>query len=115
VATERTILWRIDGERVLREFARKCALDVIHLWDAPEVVKKYLETGDWRLRSAAKAASAAWAADAAKAASAAWAASAASTESAVRAARAVRAVDAARAAQNKLLTEMVEKYHEKNA
>jgi len=31
VASERTILWRVDAENVLRQFARQCALDVIHL------------------------------------------------------------------------------------
>ena len=68
VGRERQIVWRIDATAVLREFARKCALDVIHLWSAPDVVRKYLETGDESLRDAARAA--AW--DAARAA--AWAA-----------------------------------------
>jgi hypothetical protein len=36
VCTERTILWRVSGERILRKFARMCARDVLHLWDAPE-------------------------------------------------------------------------------
>jgi hypothetical protein len=49
-----------EGERILREFARWCALQVIHLWDAPDVVRRYLETGDESLRDAAGAA--AWAA-----------------------------------------------------
>lgn len=34
VAKKRKILWRVDGEQVLRAFARWCALQVIHLWDA---------------------------------------------------------------------------------
>src|SRR5690348_4555471 len=42
VATERTALWGFDAADMLREFARKCALDVVHLWDAPEVVIRYL-------------------------------------------------------------------------
>jgi hypothetical protein len=54
-ASERTILWRMDAVDVLRAFARRCALDVIHLWDAPEVVRTYLETGDETLRVAARA------------------------------------------------------------
>lgn len=29
----------------LHAFARRCALDVIHLWDAPSEIKEYLETG----------------------------------------------------------------------
>ena len=37
-------------EEQIRHFSRLCALDVIHLWNAPEVVWKYLETGDESLR-----------------------------------------------------------------
>ena len=40
----------ILSEATLREFARWCALQVIHLWDAPDVVREYLETGDETLR-----------------------------------------------------------------
>ena len=53
VATERTYLWGYDATDVLRLFARRCALDVVHLWDAPDVVLKYLKTGDESLRAAA--------------------------------------------------------------
>ena len=56
VCTERTILWRVDATEILREFARRCALDVIHLWDAPDIVVRYLNTGDESLRDAAPAA-----------------------------------------------------------
>jgi hypothetical protein len=49
-ATERTYLWRLDASQVLGAFARKCALDVIHLWDPPDVVIKFLRTGDETLR-----------------------------------------------------------------
>jgi hypothetical protein len=38
----------------LRLFARQQALSVIHLWDAPEIVKKYLETGEELIRDAAR-------------------------------------------------------------
>ena len=86
-ATERTYLWGFDATAMLREFARKCALDVIHLWDAPEVVKTYLTTGDESLRAAAR--DAAWAA----ARAAAWAA----------------ARDAAGDAQNRRLLAMIRK------
>jgi hypothetical protein len=74
VGTERTyVAGGFDIEDILREFARKCALDVIHLWDAPHVVIKYLKTGDESLRSDARAA--VWAARDARAAwAAAWAA-----------------------------------------
>ena len=65
VCKRRKILWRIDGEKILGAFARSQALSVIHLWDAPGVVKDYLETGDETLRSAARSAasSAAWPAE----------------------------------------------------
>jgi len=56
-ARERRIDWTLDAvdtERVLREFARWCARRVLHLWDAPDVVARYLETGDESLRDAAR-------------------------------------------------------------
>lgn len=90
-ASERRILWRLDGEatdRVLREFARWSALQVLHLWDAPQVVCDYLVTGDETLRDAAWAAARAAAWDAAWDASkdAAWAAARAATRGAAWAA-----------------------------
>jgi len=54
VAMRRRIAWRIDGEAVLRAFSRWCALQVAHLWDMPDVVRLYLETGDESLRDAAR-------------------------------------------------------------
>ena len=60
VCRARTILWRINGETLLRDFARQCAFDVIQLWEAPRIVRDYLETGDESKRAAARAA--AWAA-----------------------------------------------------
>ena len=77
-----------EGDRILREFARWCALQVIHLWDAPDVVKQYLKTGDESLRDAARAA--AW--------DAAWDAAWAAARDAARAAARDAARDAARAA-----------------
>ncbi len=64
VATRREYLYVFDAEEVLRKFARLCALDVIGKWDAPEIVRRYLETGDESMRSAARvvARSAAWSA-----------------------------------------------------
>ena len=52
----------------LRKFARCCALDVAHLWNMPDVVREYLETGDDTKRDAAR--------DAAEVAGAAWVAAA---------------------------------------
>jgi hypothetical protein len=125
-ARRRRIIRRIDATDMLRLFARQCALDVIHLWDAPPVVRQYLETGDETLRDAARAAAwaAAWAAaraaagdaarDAARAAARdaardaawdAWAARAAAGDAARDAAWDARA--AARDAQRKRFTDMV--------
>jgi hypothetical protein len=120
-ATNREYQWGYDATEVLRRFARKCALDVIHLWDAPDVVVQYLKTGDESLRAAtwAAARAAAWAAwaaadaagdaaraadaagDAARAADAAWAAG----DAARAAGDAARA--AAREKQNRRLTSMI--------
>jgi hypothetical protein len=93
VCSERTILWRASGEQVLGQFARMCALDVLHLWDAPDIVVQYLKTGDESIRAAARDASDA--ADAAGSAigAAAWAA----TRDAAWAAARATARDAARA------------------
>ena len=49
----RRIVARFDATGILRAFARRCALDVIDLWDAPQVVRDYLTTGDESLRDAA--------------------------------------------------------------
>ena len=43
----------LEATGLLRQFARSCALDVIHLWKPPAVVKEYLETGNEALRAAA--------------------------------------------------------------
>ena len=51
VATERTYLWGVEATDVLWTFARRCAWDVVHLWDAPAVVVRYLRTGDEALRA----------------------------------------------------------------
>jgi len=94
-ARERTILWSVDAEALLGEFSRRCALDVVHLWNAPPVVLAFLRTGDKTLRTAAWAAArAAWAAAGAAtwAARAAWAA----TEAATWATRATWAIQNAR-------------------
>jgi hypothetical protein len=93
VCRRRKILASVDAAAVLRAFARWCALSVIDKWDAPDVVVRYLRTGDDSLRSAAESAgwSAAWSAvwSAESAAWAAWAAGAAarSAESAAESAR----------------------------
>ena len=56
VCRRRRIVARFDATTMLRTFARRCALDVIHLWKAPQVVRDYLTTGDESLRAAALAA-----------------------------------------------------------
>ena len=104
VCRKRKIVASIDATDLLRKFACTVALKVIHLWDAPLVVREYLETGDESKRYAARAAAgAARAAGAAARAArdaawaAAWAAWAAAEAAAGAAARAA-ARDAARAA-----------------
>jgi hypothetical protein len=52
-ATERRALWGIDATGVLWRFARRCAADVLPLWDAPDVVVRFLRTGDEQTRAAA--------------------------------------------------------------
>jgi hypothetical protein len=56
VCRRRRIIKRIDATGLLRAYARKCALSVIHLWDAPAAVREYLETGDESKMDAARAA-----------------------------------------------------------
>jgi len=76
-ARKRRIIASIDATDLLFRFACDQALSVIHLWNAPQAVRQYLETADETLRDAARAAAedAAWAAWAARAAwDAAWAA-----------------------------------------
>jgi hypothetical protein len=49
-------LWVLTGLMSIkqcREFARRCALDVIHLCEAPDIVKDYLKTVDEEIREAA--------------------------------------------------------------
>jgi len=53
VARSRKVLAMVDGTAILQKFARMCALDVIHLWDAPDIVVRYLKTGDEKIRVAA--------------------------------------------------------------
>lgn len=132
-ATERQVIWMADATDVLRSFACQYALDVSHLWDMPDVVRQYLDTGDESLMDAAwdaamaaamaaardatwdAAMAAAWAAardaawDAAR--DAAWAAAMAAARDAARdAARGAAmdaAMDAAMAAQNNRLEYML--------
>lgn len=49
-----TCLAIVDAEEVLCDFVRACARDVLHLWDAPDVVVSYLESGYKSLRAAAR-------------------------------------------------------------
>ena len=73
VCRRRKTLKRIDLTQVLRKFAREQALSVLHLWpDPPEVVVRWLRTGDESLRAAAR--DAAWDAARDAAGAAAWAA-----------------------------------------
>jgi hypothetical protein len=101
----RTHLWIANADAVLREFSRWCALSVIHLWDAPQIVYDYLNTGDEKYRDTAWAAARDAAGDAAWAA--AWAAARAAAGAAARAAAGAAARAAARDDQNKKLEAML--------
>ena len=56
IGRKRKIIASIDATELLREFSRRVALDVVHLWDAPPVVVEYLKTGNESLRNAEGAA-----------------------------------------------------------
>ena len=103
VASRRRIVARFDATALLWGQARKSALSVIHLWEAPSVVREYLETGDESTRGAARdaatraaARAAAWVAT--RAASAAAAARGAARDAATRVAAWAATRDAAEAA-----------------
>ena len=108
-ATERTYLWGYDAEPVLRRFARMCAIDVIHLWDAPDVVVHYLKTGDESIRDAARAAARtdAWEAARDAAMAAAWAAARTAARAVAREAAWAAARTDAREKQNRRLYRML--------
>ncbi len=79
VGRRRKILASINAEKLMRDFARWNALKVLHFWpNPPEVVVKFLKTGDESLRAAAwdaawaAARAAAWDAASAAAWAAAW-------------------------------------------
>ena len=85
---------------VLAEWSRVCALHVVHLWNAPTVVVRWLKTGDESVRVEARdAAAAAARADAAAAAYAA-------ARAAARADAAAADVATERDWQNKALTRL---------
>lgn len=118
VCSRRTILWRIDGYNVLRKFSRLQALSVSHLWDIPQIVREYLDTGDELKRDAAWAEAwiAAWvaatAAEGTAAGTAAWAAEGDAATAAAWAAAWASEGTAAWDAANELLTNMVMQEHE---
>ena len=113
VCSLRRIIARRDITDLLRRFAREQALSVIHLWDAPDIVRKYLETGDESLSASAWAAAwaAAWATAGATAGATARAAAGAAAGATARVAAGAAAWDAAgaaaREAARKRFSEMV--------
>jgi hypothetical protein len=52
-ARNREYVAMMDATNMLLQFAREQALSVVHLWDAPEIVKAYLETGNEDIKEAA--------------------------------------------------------------
>jgi hypothetical protein len=111
VGRNRKILKMINAEKILRKFARLCALDVIDKWDAPEVVIQYLKTGNEKLRAAAWVAAwdAAWGAAWVAARDAAWVAAWVAARDAAWDAAWVAARDAARVAARVAAWEKQEK------
>ena len=93
VCRRRKIVRRIDATELLRRFARQQAIKVLHLWNAPQVVRDYLATGDESLRSAAR--SAAWLAEASAERTAAWSAARSAARAAASAEEAVRSAASA--------------------
>ena len=59
VCNKRTILWRVDAEGALRQFAKQCALGMAHLWNPPQVVMEFLNGDNSKATEASAAASAA--------------------------------------------------------
>jgi hypothetical protein len=104
VCRRRRIVKRIDATKLMRQYACICALSVIDKWDAPDVVRRYLETGDKSIREAARGAvwdaarDAAWAAAMGAAWDAAWDAARHAARAAAWDAARAAAWDAARAA-----------------
>lgn len=45
-ASERRVVWMKDVSKEVREWSKWCASEVKHLWDPPEVVLRFLETGE---------------------------------------------------------------------
>ena len=117
VGRRRKIIATINAESLLREFARWCASQVLHLWDAPQIVKEYLASGDESLRGAAWGAAWGAAMDAARGAArdaamdaamdAAWGAARDAAWGAARGAARGAAWDAAWGAQRTKFSEMV--------
>ncbi len=110
VGTSRTYIKMIDTTDILLKFSRLCALDVVHLWDAPDAVISFLKTGKSEFRESAYAAACA----ATDGVGAAYAAACAATNDAAAtdvvyaaACAATDGVGAAYDAQNKRLTAMI--------
>jgi len=89
VGTERTVLWMANADEMLFQFAQFQALSIIDKWDAPEVVKQFLKTGNPLLRSAA------WSAASSAIESTAWSAAWNAARSAARSAARITAWSAA--------------------
>ena len=66
--SHRRYVARIDATALALQFAREQALSVAHLWDMPDFVRQFLETGDTSLTDAAAKAAIAAAPDTAYAA-----------------------------------------------
>ena len=108
VATHRTYLWGYNATDVLWHCARLNALDVADNWDMPDVVRRFLMTGDEDLRSAANSAAySAYSADSAAYSAYSAADSADSANSAAYSGACSGAYSAIRAKQSRRLYRMI--------
>ena len=110
-------IWAVTeflSEEETGQFTRWCALQVVHLWDCPDVVKRYLETGDEGLRDAARttALAAAWGAAQDAARAAAWGAVHAAADAARTTAHAAACTTARAAARGEERRKQIEKLKE---
>ena len=49
IGYQETVLRSVDMMDSILSYMRRCALDVIDLWDAPDIIRKYLETDNEEL------------------------------------------------------------------
>ncbi len=106
VCSQRTILWRVDAGDLLWDFSRWCAHQVIDGWDCPNIVRKWIETGDEKVRGKA------YSAARSPAYSATYSVDDSAAYSAANSAACAAAYLASKSSQNTQLEKMVNELHE---